>query len=76
MNPELSALLERLKQKRQALELEARDARERRRCASSPLGCALERGAHVFDPQTGQIGVVVDGTRENVIVQPANRRDD
>jgi len=42
-------------------------------CAEGRLGCAFRIGDRVFDRVSGEEGVVIGGTRENVVVPTAGR---
>lgn len=67
-NADVDRELERMRQSRAARAAELAGAA---RGAGSPeqrLGLALAPGARVFDPITGQEGVVLGGSRENVVV--------
>lgn len=74
MADELDRVLERVRQNRSA---RARETRTMTTDATSraPAAVATETaGARVFDTVTGQEGIVVGSTRENVIVPAAERR--
>lgn len=73
--PEIDRLLERLRQRRdqRATELAAGE----RQAVSSVHGTRVAHaiGTRVFDPITGEEGVVIGGTSENVVVPVARRAD-
>jgi len=68
MNLELARIRERLVQQRAARNKEIADALERARQALRASNAGLADGDRVFDPETGQEGVIVGRTRENVVV--------
>jgi hypothetical protein len=69
----LDRILERQRQLRQSQTQAARD-----RIAAAATRDAARRGTvlagdRVFDPVTGEEGIVVHGTRENIVVPTPNR---
>ena len=69
----LNVILERVRQTRHANELTLREARATPVVAERSLDRAMVAGARVFDLVTGQEGVVVASTRENVVVPHRER---
>lgn len=70
---ERERVLERIRQTREQLRRELAEHAHGPACAESRLGCALELGAKVFDRVSGQEGVVIGGTVENLIVPVAQQ---
>lgn len=68
MTPELAKLLERMRQRREQRAADPSGARG----VDAPLGAvrgqAHPLGAKVFDPVTGQVGEVISGGSENVVI--------
>ena len=68
MTPELAKLLERMRQRREQRAADLGGAPG----VGAPLGPARGQahplGAKVFDPATGQVGEVIGGGSENVVV--------
>lgn len=59
---------ERVRQNRAAQRLTAADAVTKPTSAERRLGAPHEPGDHVFDRVTGQEGIVIGGTADNVVV--------
>jgi hypothetical protein len=70
---ELERVRERVRQARAARTRELAAAPPSPASAEQRLGCAFCVGDVVFDRVTGEVGEVVYGTRENVVVPTAER---
>lgn len=75
MTPEHERLFERVRQRREQHLAELTTPRPSSAAGSSSAGAGAEAGARVFDPQTGQEGVVVGRTTANVVVSTPERAD-
>lgn len=72
MPESLDRILDRVQQNRTARQRNLDNHLARAPCAETRLGCTFVAGARVFDRVTGEVGEVLGGTRENVIV-PATK---
>lgn len=66
MTPDLSRLLDRMRQRREQRAAESATAGRFPGLADAARGLVHPIGARVFDPVTGQEGTVIDGTVENI----------
>jgi hypothetical protein len=72
---ELDKIADRLRQNNTARQTSADTAVRKLPVAAARLGCTFCAGERVFDLVTGLEGEVIDGTRENLIVPAAERRN-
>lgn len=70
---DLDRLLERMRQRREQRAAELAPVTAARRPLAVARGLAHPPGSTVFDPVTGQEGVVVSGGVQNVVVPAAQR---
>lgn len=70
---ELSRIRERMRQHDSARAQAFTESRASGPTAETRIGCTFAPGDRVFDRVTGQNGMVLGGTRENVIVSTARR---
>lgn len=70
---DLARVRERVRQSRAALTRELGIGAQAPACVEGRIGCAFRIGDRVFDRESGEMGVVVAGTRENIVV-PTPRR--
>mgnify|MGYP001580526983 FL=1 len=73
MHTELARLLERVRQRREALTETLPGERRSAPGVEERLGCAYRQGDHVFDVVSGQEGNVVSSTIENLVVTTPQR---
>ena len=73
---EIDVLRERLRQARDARRRELVADAGQTYCPELALNCTHQPGARVFDRVTGQEGVIIGGTRENLVGTVARRGDD
>jgi hypothetical protein len=66
MTPELGRLLDRMRQRREQRAAELADPARSAGVADVARGLVHPIGTRVFDPVTGQEGIVIDGSVENV----------
>lgn len=72
---ELDKFAERLRQSRTARERAVLGEAGSPLCPEGRIGCTFTAGARVFDRVSGQVGEVLSGSRENVIVSTTRRAD-
>jgi len=73
MADELPKLRERVRQNRTAREGDLVTSRAGNAQGDALPGGAFRVGDHVFDPETGQDGEVIGGTRENIVLPTPQR---
>jgi hypothetical protein len=73
VSSELDRIRERARQNRTAFRQTLTDTRAEMPTIEARLGCTFCAGARVLDRVTGEIGVVIGGTVENVVVPTARR---
>jgi hypothetical protein len=73
MNGEMDRLLERMRQRREAIERDLLTSRAPRRGSANDARVDHPVGARVFDPLSGQEGEVIGAGSENIVV-PAPKR--
>lgn len=73
MSDELARVRERVRQNRAARRQALTETRAFPPCPEGRLGCMYQVGDRVFDLVSGQEGVVVGGTRENIVVPTPHR---
>jgi len=71
MTPELAKLLERMRQRREQRAPDLAGQQPASAARSDARGQAHPLGAKVFDPVTGQVGEVISGGSENVVIPTA-----
>lgn len=67
----IDRVLERIRQSQTQLALQIAAERATRPAAAADAGAGHAIGARVFDPLSGEEGVVIGGARENVVVPTA-----
>jgi len=68
VTPELAKLLERMRQRREQPLAEGMPPRSSGVSLTSKERPSMAAGARVFDPVTGQVGEVIGGGSENVVI--------